>query len=136
MKDKKKIIFVCAENAGRSQMAGAFFNAYAKNRGYNAESAGTVPAGEVNPAVIEVMKEKGIDMLNAKPKQFDESRIDEYARIISFGCLLKEAFSTDIQKRIEDWVTDDPKGKPVEDVRIIRDSIEKKVRVLIEELLL
>lgn len=130
----KKILFVCAENAGRSQMAEAFFNHYAKdkNLGWTAESAGTIPAKEVNPKVIEAMREKGIDLTSAKPKRFVPEKINEYEKVISFGCLVKVVFSPDIQSRIEEWHIDDPSDKSPEEVRKIRDEVENKVVNLIE----
>lgn len=130
----KKILFVCAENAGRSQMAEAFFNFYAKGTDFIAESSGTIPAQRVNPVVVEAMKEKNIDMHNAKPKKFDPATIGQYERVISFGCLVKAAFPQAVQDKIEDWLIDDPSVKPIEEVRRIRDEVEMKVRNLMDDL--
>lgn len=129
-------MFVCAENAGRSQIAEAFFNYYAKKKGTNwiAESSGTFPANKVNPVVLEAMAEKGIDLGNTKPKQFAHDKADEHARIISFGCLVKSSFSKEIQIRIEDWHVDDPKDQPIDKVREIRDELEGKITTLIDSL--
>ncbi|MEX1997814.1 MAG: arsenate reductase ArsC [Candidatus Andersenbacteria bacterium] len=130
----KKIIFVCAENAGRSQMAEAFFNTLAVGADVVAESAGTMPAHEVNPVAVEAMQEKGIDISSQSPKQFDPTSVNQYERLISFGCLVKEAFPPDIQERIEDWDITDPKGKNLAEVRSIRDDIERRVQTFLDEL--
>ena len=132
----KKVLFVCAENAGRSQMAEAFFNHYAQEKGldWTAESAGTIPAKEVNPNVIEVMREKGIDLTSKKPKLFVPERINEYQKVISFGCLVKEFFSADVQGRIEEWHIKDPSDKSPEEIKRIRDEVENKVINLINTL--
>lgn len=115
-------------------MAEAFFNFYAKGSDLVGESSGTIPAKAVNPVVVEAMKEKGIDLSDRKPKLFDPSKIDEYARVISFGCLVKEVFPEDVQKRIEDWTMDDPKDKSLEEVRKIRDKVEASVKELFQRL--
>ena len=130
----KKVIFVCAENAGRSQMAEAFFNAKASGTEFVAESAGTIPAEHVNPVAVEAMQEKGIDISANTPKQFDPNTADQYERLISFGCLVKSSFPPDIQARIEDWGVEDPGGKPLGQVRRIRDEIERRVQTLLDEL--
>lgn len=130
----QKVLFVCAENAGRSQMAEAFFNFYAKGSDLVGESSGTMPAKIINPVVIEAMKEKGIDILGKSPKLFDPSKIDEYARVISLGCLVKEAFADNVQKRIEDWVIDDPRDKSLEEIREIRGEIEIRIKELLQQL--
>ena len=132
----KKILFVCAENAGRSQMAEAFFNHYAKEKGLDwfAESAGTIPAKEINPEVAEAMKKRGINLTGKKPKLFVSEKINEYEKIISFGCLVKAAFSSEIQSRIEEWHIDDPRGKPIPEIRTIRDKVEGEILNLINTL--
>jgi protein-tyrosine-phosphatase len=129
----KKILFICAENAGRSQMSEAFFNTY-KNGDWIAESAGTIPAKEINHIVIEALKEEGIEIANKTPVLFDPSGIDSYEKIISYGCLVKEFFSQEVQVKIEEWDIDDPKDKTVEEVRSIRDKIKEKVLELIKKL--
>ena len=129
-------MFVCAENAGRSQMAEAFFNHYAREKGINwqAESSGTFPSNKVNSLVVGVMAEKGIDIKSAKPKQFVPETIDEYVQVVSFGCLVKSAFSKEIQEIIEEWHLDDPKDQPIEKIRQIRDQLERKIVTLINGL--
>ncbi|MEX0649788.1 MAG: arsenate reductase ArsC [Candidatus Andersenbacteria bacterium] len=130
----QKVIFICAENAGRSQMAEAFFNTLSGNSGFTAESAGTTPASTINPVAIEVMGEKGMDISSQFPKQFDPDTAGEYERLISFGCLVKSAFSPAVQERIEDWIVEDPKDKELEEVRTIRDDIERRVKALLADL--
>lgn len=130
----KKIIFVCAENAGRSQMAEAFFNYHIKGSEWVAESSGNMPVKTVNPLVVEAMQEKGLDISDKKPKLFDPQTIGDYARVISFGCLVKSAFADDVQRKIEDWDVGDPREKPLEEVRKIRDEIDKRIKALIQQL--
>ncbi len=130
----RKIIFVCAENAGRSQMAEAFFNTFAVGTDFGAESAGTMPAPAVNPIVVAAMQEKGIDVSTNKPKLFDPATADQYDRLISFGCLVKLAFSPIIQAKIEDWDVDNTEGKDLVEIRTIRDIIETRVKKLLASL--
>ncbi len=126
MKDKN-YLFVCVENAGRSKMAEAF----AKKLGMNAQSAGTLPSVSVNPVVMEAMREKGIDMSVSKPTMLHDSMINWADLVIVMGCSLQEACPAPLlaalQKKIVDWNLPDPKGKPIEEVRRIRDMIEKNV---------
>ncbi len=126
MKDKN-YLFVCVENAGRSKMAEAF----AKKLGMNAQSAGTLPSVSVNPMVMEAMREKGIDMSDSKPTMLHDSMINWADLVIVMGCSLQEACPAPLlaalQKKIVDWNLPDPKGKPIEEVRRIRDMIEKNV---------
>lgn len=132
----KKVVFVCAENTGSSQIAEAFFNHSAKQRSISwiAESAGTIPADKVNPVVVQVMAEKGFDLQKAQTKLFDHKKASEYALIISFGCLVKSVFPKEIQKRIEEWHIDDPKNKPLKKIKQIRDQIEREVKKLLDNL--
>ena len=129
-----KVIFVCAENAGRSQMAEALFNSIVAGNHINwiGESAGTFPASRINPIVIQIMEEKGITIGNKQPRAFLPEKALEYSRIISFGCLVKSAFSKEIQDRIEEWHIEDPKDKTLAEVREIRDEVEQHVNKLIE----
>lgn len=126
---KHKILFACDENTGRSQMAEAFFNHYAKEKGLDwiAESAGTIPAKQVNPLIIEVMAEKNLGLKGAKPKLFLPEKINDYERIISFGCLVKSFFSPEVQERIEEWHINDPNQKSKDEVRKIRNEIENRI---------
>ena len=125
-----KFLFVCIENAGRSKMAEAF----ARSIGLNASSAGTVPASEVNPTVVKVMEEVGIEISQSKPKYLDAQMIDEADRIILMGCSVESVCPAvllgKMKKKSEDWNLEDPKGKPIEEVRKIRDEIQRRVRAL------
>jgi protein-tyrosine-phosphatase len=127
----KKILFVCVENAGRSQMAEAFFKKYMPE-GFEVISAGTKPSTHVNPIVLQAMKEIGIEIKNQKPKHISQQIIDESEKTINMGCIDKESCPVLFMKDILDWQIPDPKGKSLEEVRIIRDQIEKKVMNLIK----
>ncbi|MEM1986403.1 MAG: arsenate reductase ArsC [Nitrososphaeria archaeon] len=129
---KKFVLFVCVGNSGRSQMAEAFFNAKAPV-GFFAISAGTKPEKEVNPLVIEVMREKGIDISSKKPKAVEEWMFRDAFKIIIMGCG-DDSCPAVFLKKVEDWHLDDPKGKPIDEIRKIRDTIEVKVDELIRSL--
>jgi len=129
----KKILFVCVENAGRSQMAEAFFRKYMSN-GFEATSAGTKPSAQVNPIVLQAMKEIGIDIENQIPKHISQQIIDESEKTINMGCMDKESCPALFMKDILDWNIIDPKGKPIEEVRKIRDQIEIRVKELVKNL--
>lgn len=129
----KKVLFVCVENAGRSQMAEAFANHFGKGV-VNALSAGTRPSKEVNPVVAQVMKEKGIDISRNKPKPLDIKMIEEAEVVVTMGCGAEGFCPAPLFEKIIDWQLEDPKGKPVEKVRQIRDEIERKVLELISRL--
>lgn len=125
-----RILFVCIENAGRSQMAEAF----AKKSGMDASSAGTLPASEVNPIVVQAMKESGFDISSAKPKMLTPEMVEEAALVVTMGCSVEEVCPAPMvarmKKKLLDWSIEDPKGKSVERVREIRDEIERKVAAL------
>lgn len=131
MNSKEKILFVCIENAGRSQMAEGFGRKY----GIDCQSAGTYPSGEINPVVVQVMREKGIDLAENNPKMATVEMIRDADRVIVMGCSVEEAcprpIAAEMSKKIEDWGIEDPKGKSLETVRKIRDLIEYKVRELV-----
>jgi len=129
----KNILFVCVENAGRSQMAEAFANHYGKGK-LIASSAGVVLAERVNPMVVEAMKEKGIDISMNKPKLLTTKMAGGADQIITMGCSVEKFCPAPLLKNVIDWGLEDPKGKPIEKVRQIRDEIEKKVLKLISEL--
>ena len=129
----KKILFVCIENAGRSQMAEAFFRKYMP-KGFEAISAGTKPSDQVNPIVLQVMKEIGIDIENQTPKHISQQIIDESEKTINMGCMDKESCPTLFMKNVLDWQIPDPKGKSIEEVREIREQIKNKVMILIKSL--
>ena len=125
--NKKEILFVCVENAGRSQMAQAF----AKKYGLKASSAGTVPSSRVNPIVVEAMKEKGIDLSKNSPKMLTPEMINRATQVVTMGCSVAEIcpkpMLAQMQKKLIDWNLHDPKGKSLPEVREIRDDIERRV---------
>jgi len=123
----KKILFVCVENAGRSQMAEAFFKKYLPT-GFQPISAGTKPASKVNPIVVQVMKEVGIDIKDSFPQSISQQMIDEAEVTVNMGCMDKESCPALFLKDVKDWQIQDPKGKSIEEVRKIRDQIEQKVK--------
>jgi protein-tyrosine-phosphatase len=129
----KKVLFVCVENAGRSQMAEAFAKKYGRGK-VEAESAGTMPAKEVNPVIIQVMREKGIDLSAKKPKLIANEMVRKADMIIVMGCSAQGFCPATFLNKVIDWGIEDPKDKPIEKVREIRDEIERKVKKLIEEM--
>ena len=124
---RNSILFVCVENAGRSQMAQAF----AQKHGIKAASAGTVPASRVNPIVVQAMEEKGIDVSQSAPKMLTNVMIDDASLVVTMGCSVEEVcprpMLAKMQKKLIDWNLTDPKGKSLEEVRKIRDEIEARV---------
>ena len=124
------ILFVCVENAGRSQMAEAFFRKFTENR-FNVISAGTTPSKELNPIVVQVMKEIGIDMNNQNPKMLSESMISNSFKTVNMGCMDKESCPALFVKDVIDWNIPDPKEKTIEQIREIRDQIKTEVLNLI-----
>lgn len=127
----KKILFVCVENACRSQMAEAFFNRMSKTA--RASSAGTKPTSGVNPLAVQVMKEIGIDLTNAKPKLLTLEMLDAADRVITMGCAVDDVCPGTIVET-EDWRIEDPAGKPIEEFRRARELIKEKVEKLVREL--
>ena len=124
------ILFVCVENAGRSQMAEAFFRKFTENR-FNVISAGTTPSKELNPIVVQVMKEIGIDMNNQNPKMLSESMISNSFKTVNMGCMDKESCPALFVKDVIGWNIPDPKEKTIEQIREIRDQIKTEVLNLI-----
>jgi protein-tyrosine-phosphatase len=133
MKREKTILFVCVENAGRSQMAEGFFNKHAPP-GYRAVSAGTKPAGQINPLAVQTMKEAGIDISRQKSKIITDDMIRDSAKAINMGCMDRSGCPLLFLNNPVDWSIEDPKGKPIEKVREIRDEIERRVKELAENL--
>ncbi|MGQ9679944.1 MAG: arsenate reductase ArsC [Candidatus Bathyarchaeia archaeon] len=129
----KKIVFVCVENSARSQMAEAFAKHYGKGR-VEVVSAGTKPAERVNPLAIQVMKEKGIDISKNKPKAIDYRDIEDADMIITMGCGAEGFCPASFLERVLEWGIEDPKGKTIEEVRKIRDEIERRVKRLIDDI--
>ena len=130
----KTVLFVCVHNSGRSQMAEAFFNSLAKGKA-NAISAGTQPADKVNPIVVEAMREVGLEISGNKPKMLNLDMATSAMRMITMGCGADAgAVCPASLVETEDWELDDPSGKPIEEVRKIRDEVKRRVEKLIEEL--
>jgi len=127
----KRILFVCVENACRSQMAEGFLNALANNR-VSAKSAGNMPAERVNPLAVQVMNEAGIDISSHKPKMITAEMVREADKVVLMGCG-KNACPI-VPKQVEDWHIEDPSGKGIEKFREVRDTIRKKVEKLITEI--
>jgi arsenate reductase (thioredoxin) len=127
--EEKTVLFVCVENAERSQMAEGFFRKYAP-RGYSTISSGTRPAGEINSLAIQVMKEVGIDISKQKSKIITEDMIKNSFIRVNMGCMDKESCPTLFIHNQLEWGIEDPKGKSIEKVREIRDDIEQRVRQL------
>jgi arsenate reductase len=128
----KKVLFVCVENAGRSQMAEAIARAY----GVDATSAGTIPAASVNPMVVEAMKERGFNLSSSKPKMLTNQMIEDADYVVTMGCKVEDVcpkpLIVKMEKKLVDWHIDDPKGKPIEEVRKIRTTIEDRVIELLD----
>jgi arsenate reductase (thioredoxin) len=129
VKIKKTILFVCVQNAGRSQIAEGFFKKYAPE-GFEPYSAGTKPISEINPVVIQVMNEIGIDISKQKPRDLSEDMMRNSDKIINMGCMDKNFCPTLFIPKVIDWGIEDPKDKPIEQVREIRDEIERRIKEL------
>jgi arsenate reductase len=125
------VLFVCVHNAGRSQMAAAFLRQLGGDH-VTVLSAGSTPADEVNPAVIEVMSEFGIDLRAEKPKLLTVDAVEESDVVITMGC--GDACPVFPGKRYLDWKLDDPAGLPADGIRPIRDDIRQRVEALVREL--
>jgi protein-tyrosine-phosphatase len=132
MTDKPSVLFVCVHNAGRSQMAAGFLSHLGAGR-IEVRSAGSTPADQVNPVAVEAMKEVGIDISAEQPKILTPDAVRESDVCVTMGC--GDACPYFPGKRYLDWVLDDPAGQGIEAVRPIRDEIERRVRILIDELI-
>jgi len=132
-KDDKTILFVCVENAGRSQMAEGFFKKYAPD-GFKTLSAGTKPGYQLNPIVVEAMKEVGIDISKQKSKELTDEMIRDSDNVVNMGCMDKNFCPTIWIPKVIEWDLEDPKGKSIEKVREIRDEIEKRVKEIVAEI--
>jgi arsenate reductase len=126
----QKVIFACVHNAGRSQMAAAFFNQYADPAKATGISAGTEPGLRVHPEVLTVMQEIGIDLSAATPQKLTQELAKDAALFITMGCGDKCPYVPGLRR--DDWPLRDPKGLPAEEVRAIRDEVRARVRSLIE----
>jgi arsenate reductase (thioredoxin) len=128
----KVVIFACVHNAGRSQMAAAWFNELANPAKARALSAGTEPGARVHPEVLEAMREVGIDLSAAQPKLLEEAMLAEATHLITMGCGEACPVAPRTVRRT-DWPLEDPKGKPMQRVREIRDEIKGLVIRLIAD---
>ena len=125
------VLFVCTHNAGRSQMSQALFERAAHGR-HTAASAGTEPADRVHPEVVEVMRELGIDLADRRPQLLTRELAEQADVVVTMGC--GDQCPVIPGKRYIDWELDDPKGRPVEEVRATRDEIARRVGELLAEL--
>ena len=125
------VLFVCLHNAGRSQMSQALFERAAGGR-HTAASAGTTPAERVHPEVVEVMGELGLDLAGRIPQKLTTELAEQADVVVTMGCGDECPYIPG--KRYVDWDLQDPKGRPVEDVRATRDDIARRVRELSEEI--
>ena len=123
------VIFACIHNAGRSQMAAAWFNALADATKARAISAGTEPADRVHPAVLEVMREVGIDLSGKKPQKLTDELARAAQMLVTMGCGEQCPVVPGLKR--EDWPLEDPKGKAIEQVRTIRDDVRVRVEGLL-----
>jgi arsenate reductase (thioredoxin) len=131
MPDIPEVLFVCTHNAGRSQMAAALLHREAAGR-VRVASAGSQPADELNPSVVRVMAELGLDISREFPKRLTTEQVDAADVVITMGC--GDACPVYPGKRYVDWDLPDPAGLPVEQVRPIRDEIRRRVTALVAEL--
>jgi arsenate reductase (thioredoxin) len=125
------VLFACVHNAGRSQMAAAWFQALADPTRATGLSAGTRPGDRVHPEVVAVMRERGVDLSGGAPQRLTPELAARAQVLITMGCGDECPIVPGAERR--DWPLDDPKGRPLEEVRVIRDEIERRVRALIAE---
>jgi arsenate reductase len=123
------VIFACIHNAGRSQMAAAFFNQLANPHAARAVSAGTQPGDRVHPVVVEVMKEVGLDLTSNRPQKLTDDLARNATMLITMGCGDECPYVPGLAR--EDWPLTDPKNRPLEEVRKIRDEIHQRVSALL-----
>jgi len=123
------VIFACVHNAGRSQMAAAFFNALADPECARAISAGTQPAEHVHPEVVSIMQEVGIDLTYAKPQRLTEDRVRAAQLLVTMGCGEACPLVPGVER--DDWDLVDPKGRSLDQVRSIRDVVRRRVEALV-----
>lgn len=125
------VIFACVHNAGRSQMAAAFFNEIADPQKARAISAGTEPGPRVHPEVLEVMGEIGLDLSQAQPQRLTETLARDASLLVTMGCGERCPYVPGLRRN--DWPLRDPKGLPIDDVRRVRDEIKQRVMELVDE---
>ena len=126
----RRYIFACIHNAGRSQMAAAFFNALADPTQAHAISAGTNPAPRIHPEVLTAMHEAGIDLTHAQPQKLTATLAQGAELLITMGCGDECPYVPGLRR--DDWPLPDPKGQPMETVRLIRDQIRQRVQTLLQ----
>jgi len=124
-----KVIFACVHNAGRSQMAAAFFNQLADRTKAEAVSANTDPGVRVHPEVLTIMQEVGIDLSHAKPQKLTQELANDASLLITRGCGDKCPYVPGLRR--DDWLLKDPKGLPLGEVRAIRDEVKRRVQELL-----
>jgi protein-tyrosine-phosphatase len=130
MKKTKKVLFLCVKNAGWSQMAQGLAEAFGKGR-VEVYSAGSHPSSHINPLVIEVMRERDIDLSGRRPKGLSDLPLVQMDYLITMGC--EETCPAVPARKIIEWQIPDPRGKPIDEIRRIRDMLEAKVKKLLEE---
>jgi arsenate reductase (thioredoxin) len=128
------ILFVCVENAGRSQIAEGFFNQKYAPKGYRAISAGTRPVSQINSVAVQVMNEVGIDISTQKSKIITEDMIRSSAKSVNMGCIESAKCPMLFINNVIDWGIEDPKGKSIEKIREIRDEIDRRVKEIAQSL--
>ena len=124
------VIFACVHNAGRSQMAAAFFNQLADPTKAKAVSAGTEPGTRVHPEVLEVMREVGIDLSNAQPQKLTQELAEGASLLVTMGCGENCPYVPGLRR--DDWPLSDPKGRPLDEVRKTRDEVRSRVQALLQ----
>jgi arsenate reductase len=129
--ERPQVLFVCVHNAGRSQMAAAFLSRIGDGR-IDVRSAGSTPAEEIHPVVVKAMEEVGIDLSAEHPKRIDDDVVRASDVVITMGC--GDACPIYPGKRYEDWQVEDPSGRSLEEVRGIRDDLERRVSELVSDL--
>jgi arsenate reductase (thioredoxin) len=127
----KTVLFACVHNAGRSQMAAAFFNRAADPSKARAISAGTQPADRVHPEVVDAMREAGIDVAGRTPQRLTHALVEETDLLITMGCGDEWPPEPGVER--DDWPLEDPKGQRADGVRVIRDQVAERVRALIAD---
>ena len=132
MSEKPSVLFACVHNAGRSQMAAGWMRELAGGE-VEVFSGGSAPASEVNPAAVAVMREVGIDISSETPRRWDDEEVGAADVVVTMGCGDECPYFPGV--RYLDWELEDPAGKGVDDVRPVRDEIERRVRGLLSELL-
>ncbi len=124
------VIFACVHNAGRSQMAAAFFNQLADPTKAKAVSAGTEPGTRVHPEVLEVMREVGIDLSDAQPQKLTQELAEGASLLVTMGCGENCPYVPGLRR--DDWPLSDPKGRPLDEVRKTRDEVRSRVQALLQ----